>query len=89
MHTVSGTAAIFAPLVAGLLLDHYGVDTGMRILYGAMSAAYVVGALINLLFITETHREENVHISFSNASEILKRAYSGCSSHVPSIHLQQ
>lgn len=77
MNTVSGAAAIFAPYAAGVLLDHYGVDTGMRILYSAMSAAYVASGLINLLFIKEEPRESSDHVSISNASETLKNAYSG------------
>lgn len=77
MNTVSGAAAIFAPFVAGLLLDHYGIDTGMRILYSAMSGAYLAGAVINLLFIKEPKRDTDEHIDLSNAAETLKNAYQG------------
>lgn len=76
MNTVSGAAAIFAPYAAGLLLDHYGVDTGMRILYSAMSVAYIAGALINLTFITETRTVEH-DISLRTASRTLRSAYTG------------
>jgi DHA1 family multidrug resistance protein-like MFS transporter len=77
MNTVSGSAAIFAPFVAGVLLDTYGVDTGMRILYSAMSAAYLGGAIINLLFIKEAPRDPEDHVDLLNASETFKNAYGG------------
>jgi DHA1 family multidrug resistance protein-like MFS transporter len=77
MNTVSGSAAIFAPFVAGLLLDHYGIDTGMRILYSAMSGAYLAGAVINLLFIKEPARDTDEHIDLSNAAQTFKNAYQG------------
>jgi DHA1 family multidrug resistance protein-like MFS transporter len=77
MTTVSGSAAIFAPFVAGLLLDSYGVDTGMRILYSAMSASYLASAVINLLFLREPPLDSEDPITLSNASKKFKSAYSG------------
>ena len=77
MNTVSGSVAIFAPYVAGLLLDHYGIDLGMRILYSAMAIAYLASGTIERMFIRETRDLENEHISLANASGILKDAYSG------------
>ena len=77
MNTVSGAVAIFAPYVAGLLLDHYGIDLGMRILYSAMAIAYLASGTIERMFIRETRDLENEHISLANASGILKDAYSG------------
>ncbi len=81
MNTVSGSVAIVAPYVAGLLLDSYGIDVGMRILYTAMSVAYLASGAIELTFIKEMRDVKHRQISFSNASHTLKEAYSG----VPSL----
>ncbi|MBS13872.1 MAG: hypothetical protein CME19_20045 [Gemmatimonadetes bacterium] len=77
MNTVSGSAGILSPYVAGLALDYYGVDFGMRILYSVMSVAYFGTALINLWFIRETRDAIDNDISLGNASETLQNAYSG------------
>ncbi|MEE2754964.1 MAG: MFS transporter [Candidatus Latescibacterota bacterium] len=77
MSTVSGAAAIFAPFVAGVLLDIHGVDTGMRILYGAMSVSYFAGAVINLAFIKEPPREPEDQADLSSATDTFKNAYRG------------
>ena len=75
MMTLSGTLAICAPYVAGVLLDYYGIDIGMRILYAAMAVAYAVGATINLLFIKETTQPKTEDIRISRLSLTFKRAY--------------
>ena len=77
MNTISGAAAIFAPYAAGLLLEHYGVDTGMRLLYAAMSGAYIVSGLINLVYIKETRESIDNDISFATATRTFKTAYAG------------
>lgn len=75
MATFSGTLAIFAPYVAGLLLEHYGIDIGTRILYAAMAVAYAVGATINLLFIKETTEPSTEAIKMSQLSQAFKKSY--------------
>lgn len=77
MTTISGTLAILAPYVAGLLLDSYGIDTGMRVLYAIMAVAYAVSATINLLFIKETKRPQTKEVEISRLSVTFKNAYSG------------
>jgi MFS transporter, DHA1 family, multidrug resistance protein len=77
MTTVSGSAGIIGPYVAGLTLEYYGVDFGMRILYSILAVAYFGSALINLWFIEETREEIDNDISVRNASQTLKNAYSG------------
>ncbi len=76
MMSLSGILAIFAPYVAGVLLDYYGIDFGMRILYAVMAVAYAVGATINLLFIRET-TQETEEIKLAALSYTFKRAYIG------------
>ena len=77
MMTVSGALAILAPYAAGHMLDWQGVDTGMRILYAIMAAAYALGATINLIFIEDTNEAKTETVEFSQLSESLKDAYSG------------
>ena len=59
------------------MLDWQGVDTGMRILYAIMAAAYALGATINLIFIEDTVEAKTETVEFSQLSESLKDAYSG------------
>lgn len=73
MMTFSGTLAIFAPYVAGELLNHYGIDMGVRILYAIMALAYIIGATINLFFIKET--TEITPIKAEDLSQNFKQAY--------------
>lgn len=75
MMTLSGTLAIFAPYVAGLLLDHYGVNFGVRILYATMAISYAIGATINLIFIKETTEPQDTTIKMSRISQNFKQAY--------------
>jgi len=77
MTTLSGVLAILAPYAAGVLLDSYGVDAGMRVLYAIMAVAYAVSATINLLFIKETMRPETERVEISRLSVIFKNAYTG------------
>jgi MFS family permease len=73
MMTFSGLLAIFAPYVAGELLSYYGIDMGVRILYGIMAIAYAIGATINLIFIKET--SETTPIKTSDLSKNFTQAY--------------
>ena len=75
MMTLSGTLAIFAPYIAGLMLDHYGIDVGVRFLYAIMAIAYAIGATINLLFIVETTEKTKEDIKVSQLSQNFKQAY--------------
>jgi DHA1 family multidrug resistance protein-like MFS transporter len=77
MTALTGSLALFAPYVAGSMLDAYGVDSGMRILYGIMAAAYAVAATINLLFIEEPRQRPAGTVTLSNISSTFKGAYVG------------
>ena len=76
MAAMTGGLALFAPFVAGVAIDAWGVDAGMRILYLVMAAAYAVGATINLIFIRET-REAPEAVSAANLGRTLRRSYTG------------
>lgn len=77
MTTVAGATALIAPYIAGVLLDAYGIDAGMRILYGAMAAAGGIASTINLLFIRETREIETERITVGGLVRALRNSYSG------------
>jgi len=77
MNTIAGALAIFAPYLAGALLDAYGVSTGMRILYGVMAVAYLASATINLRFLKETSHRSGEKLGFSHLLEMFRSAYNG------------
>ena len=77
MAALSGALTLFAPWVAGALLDAYGIDTGMRILYVAMAVAYAVGATINLLFLRDTRPLPATSIRADNLAQTLRNSYTG------------
>ncbi|UCD72889.1 MAG: MFS transporter [Candidatus Bathyarchaeota archaeon] len=77
INTIAGTFAIFSPYVAGVVLTIYGVNLGMRFLYGALAFVYLISATINLRYIRETSKRSEEKIVLSNLPRILKNSYSG------------
>lgn len=77
MNTVAGALAMFSPYLAGAILDRYGVNMGMRVLYGALMTASVVSATINLRFLRETSSHSAARLSLSDLPGVFKRAYNG------------
>jgi len=75
MNTIAGTLAIFAPYVAGAVISIYGVNMGMRFLYGVMMAVYLTSATINLRFLKETSPHSGQRLSFSDLPRVLRDAY--------------
>lgn len=77
MNSISTGLAIFAPYIAGTVIDSYGANTGVRTLYGVMMILYLASAIINLRFLKEIglHSEEGLNIS--RLSSVLKDAYRG------------
>ncbi|MBC8225315.1 MFS transporter [Candidatus Bathyarchaeota archaeon] len=54
MNTVSGVLSMFSPFLAGVILEFYGDNWGMRILYGLLVLSQVVNATLVLRFLEET-----------------------------------
>ncbi len=77
MAGLTGGLALFAPFVAGVAIDAWGVDAGMRILYVVMGSAYAAGATINLIFIRETREPPAEAVSAANLGQTLRRSYTG------------
>jgi len=49
MNVISGTLSIFAPLIAGLAVEAYGPNLGIRFLYAVMMAFYMLSALLRAI----------------------------------------
>ena len=77
MNTLSGALAIFSPYIAGWVVDIYGDNYGMRILYGVMMAAYLLAAAINLRYLKDTTSLPSARIKLSQLPGVFKSAYSG------------
>jgi len=54
MNTISSTLSMFSPYIAGVILETYGDNFGMRILYGLLVLSQVVNATLVLRYLEET-----------------------------------
>ena len=81
MNTIATTLAIFAPYLAGIIVDRYGPNLGVRMLYGVMLATSISSTLINWRFLKEptpqTARTASGSLQFAALSKTLRDAYSG------------
>jgi MFS family permease len=77
MNTISGAIAIFAPYLAGVLIDAWGEESGIRVLYGVMMVAYLGNAAINWRFLVETSQPSEQKFGLSDLPRAFKDAYSG------------
>ena len=74
MRTVAGALAIFAPYVGGRVVDVFGANTGMRILYGVMMIAAFGSATI-YRFLRETPSRSRERVRFSDLPRVLRKTY--------------
>ena len=77
MNTLSSTLAIFAPFIAGLLVDRYGANLGVRVLYGVMGTFYLISLIINLRYLKDPAPRAHSRLRPAELPRILKDAYSG------------
>ncbi|MEM7538963.1 MAG: MFS transporter, partial [Chloroflexota bacterium] len=84
MNMVSNILSIFAPLLGGLVVEYYGDNLGLRILYAMMMTLYMLSAWLQLRFLQETKQvEQDDATSATHAQRfqwvqiptILKQAY--------------
>jgi MFS family permease len=78
MNTVSGGLSMVSPFLAGLILEQYGDNWGMRILYGLLVLSQVVNATLVLRFLEETAPAAGSSTPL-NPVAILWESYSGIS----------
>jgi MFS family permease len=77
MNTIASALAMFSPFLAGVVIDAYGEESGIRVLYGVMMIAYLVSAVINHRFLKETATAAHSRIDWSVLPRAFKDAYSG------------
>jgi MFS family permease len=77
MYTLSGALAILSPYIAGWVVDVYGDNMGMRILYSVMMVAYLLGAILNMRFLKDTMPRSGDQFKFAQIPGVFRNAYNG------------
>lgn len=54
VQVIPSIPAVIAPLIAGFILDHYGTNKGMRIVYSITLMCALSAAIVRLMFLKET-----------------------------------
>jgi MFS family permease len=76
MNTLATAFSIFSPYVAGLIIEFYGDNFGIRILYLFLVVVQIFGAILVFKYLQETYTPELKEPSF-NPATILREAYGG------------
>ena len=77
MNTISSGLSIFAPYIAGIVVELSGPNTGVRTLYGAMLVLYLASAIIHVRYLKESTPELHTRLTVSSLPSLLAEAYSG------------
>jgi MFS family permease len=77
MNTIMNVLAVFAPFIAGVVVDAHGPNTGVRALYGAMLFLYLASAFIHMRFLREPANSNNAEFDLASLPRALRDAYSG------------
>lgn len=77
MNTISSTLMIFAPFIAGLVIEQYGSNSGVRMLYGAMLLLNLSSAMIQIGFLKEKSFLQTFRLKIRDLAGLLKDAYTG------------
>jgi MFS family permease len=77
MNTVVGALGMFSPYLAGTVIDAYGEEFGIRVLYGVMMILYLASAAINHRYLKETATASKNAFDWSVLPQAFKDAYSG------------
>ena len=77
MNTISSGLAIFAPYIAGIVVEFSGPNTGVRTLYGAMLVLYLASAIIHARCLKESVPQRHARLTLSSLPSLLAQAYSG------------
>ncbi len=75
MNTISSSLAIVAPFLAGLVIEKYSANLGMRILYAAMLVIYLVSTLFQARFLRRALRFAREPLKLTALSQALKQSY--------------
>jgi MFS family permease len=76
MNTFANAFAFISPYVAGIIIEYYGVNSGMRILYSTLLISQIIGATLVLKYLrdTVTHKKADTKL---NVLTVLKESYTG------------
>ena len=77
MNTISSGLSIFAPYIAGIVVEFSGPNTGVRTLYGAMLVLYLATAIIHARCLKESIPKSHTRLTVSSLPSLLAKAYSG------------
>ena len=77
MNTISSVLSIFAPYIAGIVVELSGPNTGIRMLYGAMLVLYLACAIIHVRFLKESRPKSHTRLTVSSFPSLLAEAYGG------------
>ena len=77
MDTISSGLSIFAPYIAGIVVELSGSNTGVRMLYGAMLVLYLASAIIHVRFLKESRPKFHTRLTVSSLPNLLTEAYGG------------
>ena len=77
MNMISNSLAIFAPFIAGIIIERYSANLGLRILYSCMLIVYMLGSFIQLRYLREPSPEGRDGLSFKLIFGSLRQSYLG------------
>ena len=77
MNTISGGLTILAPYLAGVIVDAYGPNTGVRALYGAMLVLYTASTLVYYYFLKDSVPDNGRRFQPAILPRVLKQTYAG------------
>jgi len=77
MNTISSTLVIFAPFIAGMVIERFGSNTGVRALYSVMLLLNLISAIIQIRFLKEEHPQSTNRFKISDLAGVLREAYTG------------
>jgi len=75
MNTVSSSLAIVAPYIAGVIVERYSANLGLRILYAVMLVTYLTSAFIQLRFLREDSSSPREPLKLAALTRALGQAY--------------
>ncbi len=75
LNTVSSSLSIFAPYIAGLVIERLSANLGMRILYGIMMGIVLISAFISMRFLKEGSTAQRSPLHLNALVTALKEAY--------------
>jgi MFS family permease len=75
MNTIAGSLAMASPYVAGAIIDRYGENAGMRLLYAVLMAVYLVSAILNYRFLRDTRAGPREAFRLSSLPAAFREAY--------------